>query len=177
MLRPVITIVLAVCMLNGCAAVPGFEDLSGCSIQVLDAQVLEQSAQGGQVVLFVRVTNPNPQELPIPRVTCDLDVEGGGRFTFTDVPYATLPGGGKSGGEPGGGAGEAAFQILEIPGALAGSALAGKRYTVRGTVVFQPDGQLRRVFTDLGLPLPRTRFAGSGTLTDATGGVTTPAVD
>lgn len=145
-------------VLTGCS---GLQGVASPTVEVVDAQVVEQTAQGARVVVLLRVSNPNTEELPMPRVTCDLDIVGGGRFTFTDVPYATVPGAGNDDdAQPG-------TQVISVPAGLLGSAVAGKRYTVRGTVVFEPEGQLRRVFTDTGLPLPRSSFSGEGVLTDA----------
>ncbi len=158
-MKPIHVVALAVfaTLLGGCSGLQGIDQPT---VEVVDAQVVEQSAQGARVVVLLRVTNPNAEELPMPRVTCDLDVVGGGRFTFTDVPYATAPGGGS--------------QVLSVPAGLLGPSAVGKRYTVRGTVVFEPEGQLRRVFTDTGLPLPRASFAGEGVLTDALPAGATP---
>lgn len=145
--------------LVGCSGLRGIERPT---VEVVDAQVVEQSALGSRVLVRLRVTNPNDEELPMPRVTCDLDIVGGGRFTFTDIPYATLPARDNEGTlAPG-------EQVLIVPAGLLGSAVAGKRFTVRGTVVFQPEGQIRKVMSDTGIPLPRASFTGEGTVIDAT---------
>ncbi|MEM9414285.1 MAG: hypothetical protein AAGA29_02250 [Planctomycetota bacterium] len=137
-----------VVLLSGCSGLQGIEQPT---VEVVEARVVEQSAGGASLAVTLRVMNPNAEELAMPRVTCDLDVDGAGRFTFTDVPYATAPGA-RDGGE----------QFVTLPAAVLGGDLAGRRYSVRGTVVFQPEGQLRRVFTDIGVPLPRAVFEGQG---------------
>ncbi|XAL99826.1 hypothetical protein OT109_00250 [Phycisphaeraceae bacterium D3-23] len=143
----VVAAALCALVLSGCSGLQGIERPT---VEVVDARVVEQSARGASLAVTLRVVNPNVKELAMPRVTCDLDVDGAGRFTFTDVPYATVPGRGE--------------QVVMLPAAVLGSELTGRRYTVRGTVVFAPEGQLRRVFTDIGVPLPRTAFEGAGVI-------------
>ncbi|MFI4862293.1 MAG: hypothetical protein ACIAXF_16635 [Phycisphaerales bacterium JB063] len=134
-------------VLGGCS---GLQGIAQPTVEVVDARVVEQSSQGASVAVTLRVANPNVKELAMPRVTCDLDVEGAGRFTFTDVPYATVPGRGE--------------QFVTVPAGVLGSGLAGKRYSVQGAVVFQQEGQLRRVMSDIGVPLPRSGFSAQGVL-------------
>lgn len=54
---------------------------------------------------------------------------------------------------------------IRLPAAVDGD--PGDRYSVRGTVEYEPPGQIRKVFTDIGIPLPSVGFSGEGELSGA----------
>jgi len=116
--------------------------------QVVSATVVEESATASRVIVVVKVTNPNSEELPMTRVSLDLDVRGGGRYQFTDTPYATLPASGD--------------QLLVLPASLSGSGLQGSVFDVSGSIVFEPAGAIRKVMTENGIPLPSSSFSRQG---------------
>ncbi|MEM1356378.1 MAG: hypothetical protein AAGH88_16015 [Planctomycetota bacterium] len=130
--------------------------LTGCigiSPPVAEVQAVrldDSAAGGGRVLVEVKVSNPNDENLPMPRVSYEVDVVGAGQFAFTDIPYAALPRQGE--------------QTLVLPAAVRGQNIQGKQYRVSGTVVFQPEGNLRRFFYDNGLPRPRASFTAEGVL-------------
>lgn len=144
MTKPITVIALFVITLCGVGCV----GIQQPTAEVVSARVVDESQVASRVIVTVKLTNPNNEELPMPRVSLDLDIRGGGRYQFTDVPYATLPANGE--------------QTIELPAALSGTGLAGGVYDVRGTVVFEPDGAIRKVMTDNGIPLPSTSFSGQG---------------
>lgn len=122
---------------------------------VVDASVVEQTAEGARVVIRVAVTNPNNVPLPLVSSSYTLDVNGTS-YAFTQPPNHTLPRRENSGGK----------QTLELYAALPtnGQNLTGAGYRVNGSVTYQPPGEIRKVLTDSYVPLPWVSFNGEGTL-------------
>lgn len=131
--------------------------LTGCNIGITRPEVvvtdvrMDEVTDGGARVLFdLLVTNPNDEELPMPTVNYRVDVVGGGRFELSDRPYAALPRNGQT--------------QFTLAAAVSGVNLPGKRVTVDGEVVFEPQGEIRRLLYDNYVPLPRSSFSGEGVL-------------
>jgi len=137
--------------ITGCLLV-----LCGCigidrpEVQVTDVRLDGLTSGGARILVDLLVSNPNAEELPIPSVNLQVDVLGAGSFEFTDRPYAALPQNGVT--------------TLTLAAAVRGASLAGKSYRVAGDVVFEPRGELRRVFYDNNVPLPRSSFSAEGVL-------------
>ena len=130
--------------------------LTGCigitrpDVEVTGIRLDNQSTDGGRLLVDLMVTNPNDEALPMPAVSYRVDVEGAGDFEFTARPFAAVP---KKG------------QVeLTLPAAVRGADLKGKRVTVDGELVFEPQGELRRVFYENNIPKPKTRFSSEGVL-------------
>eukprot|EP00752_Nemacystus_decipiens_P017351 g15547.t1 len=119
-------------------------------VTVTDVRLDEATAGGGRVLFDLLVVNPNDEELPMPTVSYRVDVVGGGSFELTDRPYAALPRNGQT--------------TVTLAAAVRGANLQGKRVLVDGEVVFEPQGELRRLFYDNYLPLPRSSFSSEGVL-------------
>lgn len=112
---------------------------------------LDSVSEGsGRIAFDLLVDNPNAEELPMTTVSYSIDVVGAGRFEFTDIPYAAAPRDGQV--------------ALTLAGAVRGFDLAGKRVLIDGELMFEPQGELRRVFYDNSYPLPRSSFSGEGVL-------------
>lgn len=143
MLRTAILLLFGVA-LTGCIGIDRPE------VEVTGVRLEEVSSAGGRVLVDLVVTNPNDEELPMPRVSFRVDVIGAGDFEFTDRPYAALPKNGQL--------------MLTLAAGVPGAGLRGKRVEVDGVLVFEPQGELRRVFYDNYIPLPRSRFSAEGVL-------------
>lgn len=113
---------------------------------VTDVRLDEAAAGGGRVLFDLLVVNPNEEELPMPTVSYRVDVVGGGSFELSDRPYAALPGNGQT--------------VVTLAAGVTGADLQGKRVAVDGEVIFEPQGELRRLLYESYLPLPRSRFSG-----------------
>ena len=130
---------------------------TGCSIGierpnvvVTDVRLDGISTGGGRVLVDLLVTNPNAEELPMPTVSYQVDVVGAGSFKFSDRPYAALPQNGQT--------------QLTLAAAVSGVNLSGKRVAVDGEVVFEPQGEFRKLMYDNYVPLPRSRFSSENVL-------------
>ena len=119
-------------------------------VRVVGVRMDEVSSGGARVLVDLMVTNPNDEELPMPEVSYRVDVVGGGAFEFTDRPYAAAPRNGQ--------------MTLTLAAAVRGIGIEGRRVLVEGEMVFEPQGELRRVFYDNNYPLPRSSFSGEGVL-------------
>lgn len=138
------SIPLCVLLLTGCIGIDRPD------VEVTAIRLDDVSPGGGRVLVDLLVTNPNDEELPMPTVNYRVDVVGAGAFEFTDRPYAAAPKNGKT--------------MLTLAAAVRGVGLQGKQVEVDGVMIFEPQGELRRVFYDNYYPLPRTRFSAQGTL-------------
>ena len=86
----------------------------------------------------------------MPTVSYRVDVVGGGSFELSDRPYAALPKNGQT--------------RVTLAAGVPGANLQGKRVAIDGEVIFEPQGELRRLLYDNYVPLPRSRFSGEGVL-------------
>lgn len=144
MLRTRLLALLLVVSLTGCIGIDRPD------AKVMSVRVDEEAAGGARLLVDVAVENPNDEDLLMTRVSYSVDVVGAGQFSFSDVPMAVLPREGVS--------------MLELPAAMRGVGFAGKQYRVQGTVVFAPEGNVRRFLFDAGVPLPRSGFSAEGVL-------------
>ncbi|MEM7625436.1 MAG: hypothetical protein AAF333_07405 [Planctomycetota bacterium] len=132
--------------------------LTGCisalppKVEVVGAQVVEQSPEGARLEIALVLTNPNDVSLPLPEATYTVSVPGVGSFDAFDLPAKILPAGGT--------------QSVTLPVAIRtqGVDLAGRTWRANGTVTYDPDNGIRRFLTETGAPLPIAFFGGEGTL-------------
>ncbi len=132
--------------------------LTGCSVKAPTARVVavdtdRVTEQGARVLVTVELTNPNDVALPLPKTRYRVAVEGAEPFAFETPPALALP--------------PLETQLLTLPAAFAtpdAAAMAGRPYEVTGAVTYQPPGQLRLLLSEYHIPLPTSRFSGSGTL-------------
>jgi len=137
-------IVMVVSLFTGCIGIDRPD------VEVTSIRLDDTSAGGGRILFDLLVTNPNDEELPIPTVSYEVDVVGAGSFEFTDRAYAAVPRNGTV--------------RLTLASAVTGVNLQGKAVEVDGTMIFEPEGELRRVFYDNQYPLPRSSFESRGAL-------------
>ena len=145
MLRTVLLLLLPL-LFTGCTGI----GIDRPEVVVTDVRLDEATSGGGRILFDLLVVNPNDEELPMPTVSYRVDVVGAGSFELTDRPYAALPKNGQT--------------TVTLAAAVSGVNLPGKRVTVDGQVVFEPQGEIRRLLYDNYLPLPRSSFSGEGVL-------------
>lgn len=144
MLRIVCTC-LALALFTGCNI-----GIQRPEVVVSDLRLDEASEGGGRILFDLLVVNPNDEELPMPTVSYRVDVVGAGSFELSDRPYAALPKNGQT--------------KVTLAAAVSGVNLKGKRVAVDGEVVFEPQGEIRKLLYENYVPLPRSRFSSEGTL-------------
>lgn len=135
--------------------------LSGCrtaqrpALELVDAAVTEQTAEGTRLELAMRVSNSSAVMLPLPQVRYRVTVEDAGTFEVVDDPAVALP--------PG------ESRVLTLPVAFAANErdLAGRRFEARGLLSYRPPGQFRTLLSQYRIPLPVTPFAFEGDLREA----------
>lgn len=149
MARSVIGIVCLTLLLGGCAS-----GLKQVKARVDSVRIDEQTDQGVRVLVTVVAENPNDVALPIVRAKYEVDVADAEPFRFTDLPAVTVPANG--------------VQTVTLPAALAptgGGAYAdGAGYKVTGSLIYEPPGEIRKLLTQYGVPLPSASFKQQGTL-------------
>lgn len=132
--------------------------LSGCisalppSLDVVGAQVVEQTAEGARLEVNLVMSNPNDVALPLPETNYTVSVAGVGSYSAVDLPALVL--------------GPKGTQSFTLPAAIAtdGQSLVGKTWKASGTVTYNPDNGIRRFLTETGTPLPVAFINGEGTL-------------
>ncbi len=131
----------------------------GCAVQrpsarVTGVEIAEATEEGSRLLVTVVLDNPRDEPLPIRRSRYELSVDGE-TFEFTDLAAATMPAQGS--------------QTLRLPAAVRvpAAAVGSRPYEVRGSVVYEPPGEIRDLLTDSGVPLPSVTFSQSGRLPHA----------
>jgi LEA14-like dessication related protein len=147
MSRNVLVILCCLAVLSGCSA-----NLRQVTTRVDSVQIDEQTEQGVRVLVTVVAENPNDMQLPIVKAKYKVTLAGGGEFTFTDLPKATLPANGT--------------QTITLPAAFAldGGDAAGTSYQVTGQLTYEPPGEIRKLLTEYNVPLPSAPFKDDGAL-------------
>ena len=102
-----------------------------------------------RVLVTVFAENPNDVALPIVRAKYEVELAGAEAFAFTDLPKATLPANGT--------------QTINLPAAFATDGGSGN-YQVKGQLTYEPPGEVRKLLTEYGVPLPSASFKDNGTL-------------
>lgn len=141
------TILIAVAAsLGGCATV------ETPTIEVVNVRVAEQTGEAARIEALVELTNPNDTPLPLTSASYTLSVGSAGSVSLDDFPNRTLPALGK--------------QTVLLPASVRtnGANLKGAAYTVSGSVTYEPPGEMRKILTESGIPLPWVDFSKSGSV-------------
>ncbi len=152
-MRQVVFLLTLLCLLissGGCKAIASLTSIKNPTAKVTAVELAEQSAQGAVVRVTVQIENTNGVALPIITNQYTFVVAGMKPFVFLDKPKRTLPG--------------RRMQTLELVAAFdtGGKDVTGAAYRVSGKLEYQPPGQIRRIMTDSGIPLPSVSYAASG---------------
>jgi hypothetical protein len=116
-------------------------------VSVTGVELVSLSDEGASAAIELDLNSG--AEVALPLTLARYTVELNGQQYRGDVePNAVLPAG--------------RSLTVRLPAAVSGA--PGDRYSVRGRVEYEPPGQVRKVLTDLGVPLPSTGFSGEGEL-------------
>jgi len=140
-------VMCSLAVLTGCSS-----NLKPVTTRVDSVTVDERTEQGVRVLVTVLAENPNDVALPIVRARYEVEMAGAETFAFTELPKATLPANGT--------------QTITLPAAFAtesGNA-AGHSYQVKGQLTYEPPGEIRKLLTEYGVPLPSASFKDDGAL-------------
>lgn len=135
-------IVSAAATLLACTATP--------TAEVTRVRLLSQGSDGGRVVADLKLANKADLPMPIQRLHWVLKVEGAPAYELETDGDATVPMGGTT--------------ELQLPAGIRAADLAGRRYLLRGEVVFKPDSIGQRLMRELGVPPPDRWFRAAGVL-------------
>ncbi len=140
-------VVCSLAVLTGCSS-----NLKPVTTRVDSVTVDERTEQGVRVLVTVIAENPNDVALPIVRARYEVDLAGAEAFAFTELAKATLPAHGT--------------QTITLPAAFAteGGGAAGQSYKVKGQLTYEPPGEIRKLLTEYGVPLPSASFKDDGAL-------------
>lgn len=136
----------------------GLAGLTGCisalppSVEVVRAQITEQSPEGARVEVSLVLSNPNNIAIPLPKASYTLAVEDAGSYASIDLPARVL--------------GPNGVQSIRLPAALVtkGQDVSGQPWKINGSVTYEPENFLRVFLTESGVPLPLVLFSGNGVL-------------
>jgi len=140
-------VVCSLALMTGCSS-----NLKPVKARVDSVTVDERTEQGVRVLVTVFAENPNDVPLPIVKARYQVEMAGAESFAFTELPKATLPANGT--------------QTITLPAAFAteGGNAAGQLYKVKGQLTYEPPGEIRKLLTEYGVPLPSTAFKDGGEL-------------
>ena len=120
--------------------------------QVKAVRLIEQTNEGARVEVVVTLKNANDVPLPLVASACSMSVAGRSPYRSATDPNAVLP--------------AASTQEIVIPLAFATpepeSAVTDAAYSISGSVTYEPPGQMRKLLTESGVPLPQVLFSGTG---------------
>lgn len=143
--------ILAACVtFSALFALGGCETLETPLVEVVNVRVAEQTADAARIEAMIELTNPNDTPLPLTKCNYTISVAGAQGVSLEDIPHRTLPALGK--------------QTVKLPAAIRtnGANVSGAAYNVSGSVTYEPPGEMRKVFTESGIPLPWVDFAKTG---------------
>ena len=120
--------------------------------EVVSFEVIEHSQDGVKFQAELWLNNANDAFLPMRDVSYSVSIDGYKSKQFVDEAHRTIPRNGR--------------QRLTLVGALPGNqaSVAGRSFSIRGHVAYEPPGEVRAVLYDSGIPLPITPFSGVGTV-------------
>lgn len=145
--------VLAVTLWCGCSIrMPQYHHVTTPSAQVQSVAVTQVSEEGARIEVTVELHNPNSLALPLRVNRYTLRISDVGQVSLTDLPPVTIPANGS--------------RRIVVPASIVtdGHPLQGRTYALEGSVTYEPPGEVRRVMTESGIPLPSAEFRGEGTL-------------
>ncbi len=147
MARMIMVLTCVLAALGGCSS-----NLRQVTARVDSVRVDEKTDEGVRVLVTVVAENPNDIPLPVVRAEYEVDMPDRETFSFTDLPGTTVPAKGK--------------QVFTFPAAFARveSGNDADAYRVSGQLTYEPPGEIRKLLTDYSVPLPSAGFKSKGTL-------------
>lgn len=121
-------------------------------MQVLDARVIERTADGAVVQFTIEARNGNNNPLPLREATYSLDLNGQTVFTGIRSAECTLR--------------QSGVQQFVLPAAVKASSLASMggavRYRLAGSLTYVTPGAFAELLFDSGVARPSAGFSGEG---------------
>lgn len=130
--------------------------LGGCGgylsprVSVTEAYVAARTDEGTVVNVVINATNPNEDPMPLRHVSYSAAVDG--EPAAAVARWATVNVAGKS---------TVRFELPVVTRHAGGGA---EPVTISGRVEFVPEGRVRALLAELGVPLPQESFAGATTV-------------
>jgi LEA14-like dessication related protein len=153
-MHPRLLLLLSAALLWGGCSIrpPRYHHVTTPQAEVQSVAVTQVTQEGARVEVTVELHNPNDMALPLRVSRYTLRIESIGEMRLTDLPPVTIPARGS--------------RRVVLPTAIAtdGHPLQGHAYSFEGTVTYEPPGEIRKVMTESGVPLPSAAFRGQGTL-------------
>ncbi len=125
-------------------------------LTVVSVVVERQTADGVALAITIDAENPNEEALPLMMARYTVKLDGGASVSLEESVHRTLPGSGT--------------QKFVLTAALplgkgeTGEALWGRTCVVRGSVVYDPPGIVRRFLRETQVPAPTVSFHGKQVL-------------
>ncbi|MEX2672175.1 MAG: hypothetical protein WD294_08715 [Phycisphaeraceae bacterium] len=112
-------------------------------------ELVEVGEEAASYRLHLAIDNAHDEPLPLTLAAYTLTVDGV-TYTTDTVPDATLP--------------SQRRLTLTLPGVTENGGRVGSPYQAQGSLIVDPPGQVRQFFYEMGVPRPRIRFTGEGTV-------------
>lgn len=128
--------------------------MAGCSTvtdpetRVVSATLAEETEAGARILVEVELVSTNKVALPLTNATYSGEIEDIGDYSGTDLPNRTIP--------------IASRQTVILPLIYkTDEPVSGREISVSGDITYEPPGQIRKLLTESGVPLPSTGFSGT----------------
>lgn len=132
----------------GCKAYEAFKEpaLKPVTVDGGTVKLVKQSPEAAQFEVTLTVTNPNDTPLPLTQSSLSLNIDGIGSATTSYLLHRTAPAN--------------LSQTITVPVVIVTTqqVSAGVSYATKGTVTYQPPGEIRKLLTDSNVPLPSAAF-------------------
>ena len=139
-------------MLLCLACLPGCISAVPPTLEVVGAEITQQSPQGARVEVALVMSNPNDVALQLPEASYTVAVGDTGSYAYIDIPGRVL--------------GPKGVQAMRLPAAFEtdGQDVSGQDWRINGSVTYAAENYLRAFLTETGVPLPLVLFSGNGVL-------------
>ena len=131
-------------------ALVGCDDLKSVekpSTRVLSARLVDETDEGARILVEVELTHKNKVALPLVNADYSGEIQGIGDYDGQDLPNRTLPINSR--------------QVVTLPMVYrTDEPVTGLAIDVSGNIEYQPPGEIRKLLTESGIPLPKTGFSG-----------------
>lgn len=132
----------------GCKAYDAFKEpaLRPIKVETADVKLVKQSDETAQFQVTLTISNPNDTALPLIESNLALSVTGHGTASTNYLLHRTAPAN--------------LVQTVTVPVVIVTheQVTTGTSYSTKGTITYQPPGEIRKLLTDSKVPLPSATF-------------------
>ncbi len=128
-------------------AMQGCSTVAAPDTRVVSARLAEETEEGARILVVIELSHKNSVALPLTDAHYDGYIKDVGDYSGEDNPNRTLP--------------IASTQTITLPFVYkTDEPVSGREISVSGSITYEPPGEIRKLLTESGVPLPSTGFSG-----------------